>query len=237
MQPRRQTRVLLVEDALELAESVVRHLTAQGFDVTHAPTIAAARNQIWESPPDLMLLDVMLPDGSGLDLCRELRGSMALPVIYLTALGHDSAVVQGLATGADDYIAKPFSIGVLVARINAVLRRSAAGRAGRLDLPPLRIDLTSGQVWLDQERIDLTKRELHLLMYFVANVGQGSTQEELLGAVWGDHSGVPTNTVRQHVSRLRRKLHLDQASPFELTLGPDRRYVFKQVRFGARSAG
>jgi DNA-binding response OmpR family regulator len=222
----------LVEDEPELAASVVRHLTAHGFAVTHAATVQDARNCLWESPPDLVLLDVMLPDGSGYDLCRALREATSVPVIYLTALGHDGAVVQGLATGADDYIAKPFSAGVLVARINALLRRSGAARVGRLDLPPLHIDLASGRVRLGDEWIDLTKRELHLLVYFVANAGQGATQEDLLQAVWGDYSGIATNTVRQHISRLRRKLHLDEASPFELTLGDDHRYVFKQVRFG-----
>jgi DNA-binding response OmpR family regulator len=200
--------------------------------VAQAATVREARNHFWESPPDLLLLDVMLPDGSGYDLCRELREVTSVPVIYLTALGHEGAVVRGLATGADDYIAKPFSVAVLVARINALLRRSGAARVGRLDLPPLHIDLVSGRVLLGEEPIDLTKRELHLLVYFVANAGQGATQEELLETVWGDHSGVATNTVRQHISRLRRKLRLDQSSPFELTLGPDRRYVFKQIRFG-----
>jgi len=229
--PRRRPLILVVEDEPELLEVVARHLDQHGFEVLRAGTIAEARAAVWERQPDLLLLDVLLPDGSGYDLCTELRRSMSAPIIYLTALAQDRAVVRGLSAGGDDYIAKPFSLDVLTARINAQLRRHGLSAAMRIDLPPLHLDFVTGKVTLGEDDIDLSKREMQLLAYLAANTGQGFTQEELLERVWDDHSGLPTNTVRQHVSTLRRKLGLDEASAFELVLTPDRRYVFQQVRF------
>ena len=230
---RRRPLILMVEDEQEILDVVARHLEQQGFEVLKAGTIAAAKAIVWERQPDLFLLDVLLPDGSGYDLCAELRKSMSAPIIYLTALAQDRAVVRGLAAGGDDYIAKPFSLDVLTARINAQLRRHGLSAAMRIDLPPLHLDFMTGKATLAGEDIDLSKREMQLLAFLAANTGQGFTQEELLELVWDDHSGMPTNTVRQHVSMLRRKLSLDEASAFELVLTPDRRYVFQQVRFDA----
>lgn len=228
----RRPLILMVEDEQLLLEVVARHLAEQGFEVLKAGTIAAAMAILWERQPDLLLLDVLLPDGSGYDLCAEVRKSMSAPIIYLTALAQDRAVVRGLAAGGDDYIAKPFSLDVLTARINAQLRRQGVSAAMRIDLPPLHLNFVTGKATLAGENIDLSKREMQLLAYLAANTGLGFTQEELLQRVWDDHSGVPTNTVRQHISMLRRKLNLDEASAFELVLTPDRRYVFQQVRFG-----
>jgi DNA-binding response OmpR family regulator len=228
---RRRPLILVVEDEQELLDVVARHLDQHGFEVLRASTIAEARAVVWEHQPDLLLLDVLLPDGSGYDLCEELRKSMAAPIIFVTALAQDRAIVRGLGAGGDDYIAKPFSLDVLLARINAQLRRHGLSQAMRIDLPPLHLDFVTGKVILDGEEVDLSKREMQLLAYLAANTGQGFTQEELLERVWDDHSGLPTNTVRQHVSTLRRKLSLDEASAFELVLTPDRRYVFQQVRF------
>jgi DNA-binding response OmpR family regulator len=225
--------VLIVEDEAALRDAVERHLSNQGFSVVSAGTIAGARAAVWEHQPDLLLLDVLLPDGSGYELCAELRTITTAPIIYLTALGQDRAVVRGLEAGGDDYIAKPFSLEVLTARVNAQLRRLGSPRAARIDLPPLHLDFVSGRVSLEGRLIKLSKIELQLLGYFAVHAGIGATQGELLSAVWGDNSGVPTNTVRQHVSSLRRKLDLNAASAFELVHTVDKRYVFQQVRFDA----
>lgn len=223
--------VLVVEDEPTLSEAVSRHLVQQGFAVSQAATVQAARAAAWEHQPDVVLLDILLPDGSGYDLCVELRRITTAPIIYVTALDQDLAVIRGLTAGGDDYLTKPFSLDVLTARINAQLRRSGAPRAMRLELPPLYLDFVTGKVTLEGEELELSKREMQLLGYLAANAGQGMTQTELLAAVWDDQSGVPTNTVRQHISNLRRKLRLDAASAFELTLTADHRYVFQQVRF------
>lgn len=224
--------ILVVEDEEPLLRAVAAHLRGEGFEVAEAGSVARAKQVIWERQPDLLLLDVLLPDGSGYDLCAELRRTSAAPIIFVTAFGADQAVVRGFAAGGDDYVSKPFSLEVLTARVHAQLRRHGLSAALRIDLPPLHLDFVTGKVTLEGAEIELSKRELQLLAYLAANVGQGFTQEQLLAAVWDDHSGVPTNTVRQHVSTVRRKLRLDDSSAFELVLTPDRRYVFQQVRFG-----
>lgn len=222
---------LVVEDEAPLRESVARHLTTNGFAVLEAGSVAEGLAAAWEHQPDVVLLDVLLPDGTGYDLCTKLRPITSAPIIYLTALGQDRNIVQGLATGADDYIAKPFSLDVLLARIQAQLRRAASPRSGRIDLPPLKLDFLTGQVVLEGREIALTKMELQLLGFFATNVGVGASQAELLTAVWRSSSDIPTNTVRQTVSSLRRKLGLNDGSAFELEMTPDKRYVFRQVRF------
>ncbi len=226
--------VLVVEDEVPLRESVARHLTTNGFTVLEAGSVAEAQAAVWEHQPDVVLLDVLLPDGSGYDLCAKLRPITAAAIIYITALGQDRNIVEGLASGADDYIAKPFSLDVLLARIQAQLRRTASPRKGRIDLPPLHLDFLTGQVLLEDREVPLTKMELQLLGYFATNVGVGATQSELLSAVWRSKADIPTNTVRQTVSSLRKKLGLNHGSAFELEMTPDKRYVFRQVRFDPR---
>lgn len=223
--------VLIVEDEAPLREAVARHLRHHDFTVIEAGSVAEGQAAVWEHQPDVVLLDVLLPDGSGYELCAKLRPITAAAIIYLTALGQDRAVVRGLDAGGDDYIAKPFNLDVLTARINSQLRRAGAPRTARIDLPPLHLDYLTGRVELEGKEIALTKMELQLLGYFAANVGVGATQDELLTTVWRVKSPIATNTVRQTVSSLRRKLGLDAASAFELDLSADKRYVFRQVRF------
>lgn len=223
--------VLVVEDEVPLRHAVARHLTEQGFAVIEAGSVADGQAAVWEHQPDVVLLDVLLPDGSGYDLCAKLRPITSAAIIYLTALGQDVAVVRGLDAGGDDYIAKPFNLDVLTARINSHLRRTTSPRVARIDLPPLHLDYLTGRVVLDGREIELTKMELQLLGYFAANVGIGATQDELLLSVWRAKAVTQTNTVRQTVSSLRRKLRLDAAAAFELEFTADRRYVFRQVRF------
>jgi len=223
--------VLVVEDEEALRSAVARHLTGAGFAVLEAGTAQAALAAAWEHQPDVVLLDILLPDGSGYEVCAKLRPITSAAIIYLTAMGHDRAVVRGLEAGGDDYIAKPFSFDVLTARIQAQLRRAAAPRVGRIDLPPLHLDFVTGRVVLAGREIALTRMELQLLGFLASNLGVGATQEELLTAVWRVKASGPTNTVRQTISTLRRKLGLDDASAFDLTLTADRRYVLRQVRF------
>jgi DNA-binding response OmpR family regulator len=228
----RRPLILIVEDEPALLNAMSHHLADEGFAVAQAGTAALAREVLWTRQPDLILLDVLLPDGSGFDLCAEIRPATSAPIVYVTALGKDREVVRGFEAGGDDYICKPFSLDVLTARVNAHLRRHSSPASTRLDLPPLHLDFLTGRVSLNDVEADLTKREIQLLAYFATRVGRGSTQEEILATVWGDRSGLPTNTVRQHISTLRRKLGLGPGSAFELVCMPDGRYVFQQLRFG-----
>lgn len=222
--------VLVVEDEPALAQAIREHLTSVGFVVELAGTITEARQVTAERDPDLVVLDVLLPDGSGYDFCAELRRTTPAAIIYTSALGQDNAVVRGLDAGGDDYLAKPFSLEVLTARINAQLRRRSRATVLRLDLPPLHMDLVSGSVVLSGREVELSQRELQLLAFLAGHIGQGFTEAELLAAVWNDTSGLPTNTVRQHISRLRRKLRLDDQAAFEITRNAQR-YRLSQMQF------
>jgi len=217
-------RILVVEDDLTVAEVVVDYLRHAGLDPRHAvdgPTaleIAAA----WR--PDLVVLDLMLPGISGLDVCRRLREDQdqqaPLPVIMLTALGEESDRVLGLESGADDYVTKPFSPRELALRVQAVLRR--ARTAGLVDTPPqpvrsgrLEVDVAARRVCRDGRELELTVREFDLLAFFVAHPGRAFTRAELLEQVWGWSFG-DLSTITVYVRRLRDKIEPEPASPVQL---------------------
>ena len=220
----------MVEDETDVLALNARHLEAQGFEVFGAKTLAEARSQLWERPPDLVLLDVLMPDGSGFDFCAEIRNITTAPIIYLSCLNEDGNVICGLRSGGDDYITKPYSLDVLTERMMALLRRSGVG-VGHIEIPPLRVDLLAGRVTLAGEEIDLSPKEMQLLAYFMDHAGCSFTVEELQSLLWGEGSEVKSNTVRVHISRLRSKLHLDESSPFELSCTADKRYLFQKVIF------
>ncbi|MDR1186251.1 MAG: response regulator transcription factor [Bifidobacteriaceae bacterium] len=224
-------RILVVEDEVELASVVARHLEGEGYKVAVAGSIMEARAILQRHSQNLVVLDVLLPDGSGFDLAPEIRRMTSAPIIFATALGEDASVVRGLEAGGDDYITKPFNLDVLSARIKSLLRRSGVGAPAPIELPPLRIDLLAGQASIGGRQLRLTGTELKLLALFATNPGRGFTQAELLELVWNDTSGLPTNTVRVHISKLRRKLSMDANPPFELVLTDDRRYAFQRLTF------
>ncbi|MDR1441400.1 MAG: response regulator transcription factor [Bifidobacteriaceae bacterium] len=224
-------RILIVEDEAELANVVARHLAKEGYQVAVAGSIAEARAILRTHSQNLVVLDVMLPDGSGFDLAPEIRRTSSAPIIFATALGEDSSVVKGLEAGGDDYITKPFNLGVLSARVKSLLRRSGVGAPAPIELPPLRIDLLTGTATIGERDLRLTSTELKLLALFATNPGRGFTQAELLELVWQDTSGVVTNTVRVHISKLRGKLGQEENPPFELVLTDDHRYAFQRLTF------
>lgn len=221
----RKTRILVVEDETDLLQVSRNFLTGQGYEVFGAESLGEARRLLWEYPPDLVLLDVLLPDGSGYDFCREIRQTALTPVIFLTCLGADENVVTGLEGGGDDYIVKPYPLAVLQARIAAALRRRGAA-SGEISLPPLHINLTAGTVKLAGEEIVLTRREFQLLVYLVENRGLELSQSQIYAAVWNAPPETMGNTVRMHISRLRQKLRLDEGSSFELSSTSAQGYIF-----------
>ncbi len=225
----KQARILLIEDETDILSLNTRHLRAQGFEVLTAETLAAARAIVYEQPPDLFILDVQLPDGSGFDFCAEMRGITTAPIIYLTCLDAESDEIKGLTSGGDDYITKPYSLDVLCARVMTMLRRSDS--FGRIELPPLYIDLQLGRATLSGAELPLSPKELHLLAFLAGNAGRAFAPEELYQIVWGNTAGTPVNTVKMHISNIRQKLRLDDASAFELSLTPDRKYRFQKVSF------
>jgi len=212
------TRILLVEDEATISEPLAESLGREGFDAEVAPTLAGAREALSRRAPDLILLDVMLPDGDGRDLAREIRRDSDVPIVMLTARGEEIDRVLGLELGADDYVVKPFSSRELTARIRAILRR---GRAPERDAPiengTLVLDPVSRTVTKDGEEIELAAREFDLLHLLMANPGEVLRRERIMDEVWDPHWFGPTKTLDVHISWLRKKIEDDPSDPEYIT--------------------
>ena len=206
----------MVEDEQSITEPLAEALAREGFGTQVAGTAGEALELAASVEPDLVLLDVMLPDGSGYDVCRELRTSSAVPIIMLTARGEETDRIVGLELGADDYIVKPFSAREVVARIRAVLRRAGdhdSAPKEPIELGPLRLDRAKRSAVLDGEELDLTRREYDLLELLMSEAGSVVTRERLIDEVWDVNWFGSTKTLDVHVSGLRRKLGDDSSSP------------------------
>ena len=211
-------RILVVEDEPGIAEPLVAHLGREGFEATAVNTVADARARFEREPPALMVLDVMLPDGDGRDLCRELRSTSDVPIVLLTARGADADRIVGLELGADDYVVKPFSAGELVARIRAILRRAERAPARHVvEIADLRLDLDARIVTLRGSSIPLAAREFDLLALLMRNAGSVVRREEIMDEVWDPHWFGSTKTLDVHVAWLRKKLGDDPAQPRYIT--------------------
>ncbi len=204
-------RILLVEDDGDIAEAVKYNLERQGYGVSWVTQGADALHMLDRAGADLVILDLMLPDMSGLEVCRRLRampGNSSLPVLMLTARGEEYDRITGFEAGADDYVVKPFSMKELLLRVAALLRRSGQGaeQDGVVEAGPLKIDVASHRVWVEGREVTLTALEFRLLVVLVQRRGRVQSRERLLSDVWGVDADVTTRTVDTHVSRLREKL-------------------------------
>ncbi|HEY8192644.1 MAG TPA: response regulator transcription factor [Gaiellaceae bacterium] len=232
MQIGRKRRILLVEDEESITSPLSEALGREGFDVSVAGTASAALDLAQTTRPDLVLLDVMLPDGSGFDVARELRRGSGVPIIMLTARGEEADRVAGLELGADDYVVKPFSARELVARVRAVLRRVAeAGERraeGALVVGEVRLDADRRTAALDAQELELSRKEFDLLRLLMENSGSVVTRERLIDEVWDTNWFGSTKTLDVHVSALRKKLGDDSNAP---------RYIHTVRGVGFRFAG
>jgi two-component system, OmpR family, response regulator RegX3 len=212
-------RLLLIEDDDRIAQPLTEGLGRYGFTVDRARTGAAGLTS--DSSPDLVLLDLGLPDMDGLDVCRSLRARSPIPIIMITARGEEADRVAGLELGADDYLAKPFGVRELVARIRAVTRRTGALPAGPTgpdaspvvpaspapqQLGPLQIDRRTRQVRVAGREVALSPREFDLLAFLAQDPGAVHSRQQIMDAVWDPHFFGPTKTLDAHVAALRRKL-------------------------------
>jgi DNA-binding response OmpR family regulator len=208
--------VLVVEDDATVSEVVARYLQLDGFDVVCVGDGQAALRAVQEVEPEIVVLDIMLPGIDGLEVCRRLRGTSAVPIMMLTALGDESDRIAGLELGADDYLTKPFSPRELVARVNAIVRRSQTS-AGTPDshvvvASDLEIDLGAHEVRRNGTRVNLTAKEFELLAFLAGHPRHVFTRDELLERVWGYTYG-DRSTVTVHVRRLREKVEADPTRP------------------------
>lgn len=202
-------KVLVVEDDINIAELLRLYLQKDGFEVSHAADGGKAVEMAKEIQPDLVLLDIMLPVMDGWQVCRELRKTMKMPIIMLTAKGETEDKVSGLEMGADDYIVKPFEVKELLARVHAVLRRTGDDgkpQSKKLTFDKLVINLDSYELIVDGKKIDTPPKELELLYHLAATPNRVYTRNQLLDEVWGfDYFG-DSRTVDVHVKRLREKV-------------------------------
>jgi len=198
------TRVLLVEDDRDIAEPLARALTREGYDVTAAGDGRVALNEVLDSPPDLIILDIGLPGMDGLDVCRHVRDVRPhVPILMLTARDGELETVAGLDAGADDYVTKPFRLSELLARIRAMLRRSAPPE---VTAGGVRVDDASRRAWRGERELDLSPKEFDLLALLVRDAGKVVTRERIMDEVWDVNWFGSTKTLDMHMSWLRRKL-------------------------------
>jgi DNA-binding response OmpR family regulator len=214
--------ILIVDDEPTIVEVVELYLKRDGYQVITAADGPSALQMVAERKPNLVILDLMLPGLSGLEVTRQIRAGVYIPIIMLTARGEETDRVVGLELGADDYVTKPFSPRELVARVKAVLRLMSAGAAAAApNAPPstsivlgaLRLDPAARAVTMNGQAINLTVREFDLLQFLMRNPGQVFTREQLLDQVWGFTFASDMSTVTVHIRRLREKIESDPANP------------------------
>ncbi|MBP7147492.1 MAG: response regulator transcription factor [Acidobacteria bacterium] len=209
-------RVLIVEDDQAMATALRDGFESEGYAVAVARDGEAGLKMVTDSRPDLVILDLMLPRLSGLDVCRRVRGSgNSVPVIILTARGQEIDKVLGLRLGADDYVTKPFGFMELVARAEAVLRRTAGEtlEASAYDFGDVSVDFTRAELRKGGEPVEVSARELRLLRYFIEHKGEVLDRERLLESVWDYDEPPLTRTVDMHVAKLRKKIEDSPAEP------------------------
>jgi two-component system response regulator RegX3 len=211
--------VLVVDDEESYRQALASGLTQEGFAVDLAVDGHEALRLFHRHRPDLVLLDVMLPDQSGIELCRRMRAVAPVPIIMVTARDAEVDVVVGLELGASDYVAKPFRLRELVARMRAVLRRGANTPVAPEEIiaaGPFRLDTGRREVTVDGRAVDLSRKEFDLLCLLMSHAGQVVTREWCIDRLWWDQELVDTRTLDTHVKRLRHKLEPDPSAPRHL---------------------
>ena len=203
-------RVLVCDDEIQILRALRVVLKDAGFEVTATATAEEALDAAAVHPPQAAIIDLVLPDGDGVDVCRSLREWSDMPILVLSAIGEESEKIRALNAGADDYVTKPFSPGELVARLNAALRRAKPGLTDPvLNAEGLEIDIAAHEVRRDGEPVHLTKTEFDLLRVLAVNRGRLMTHRALLTEVWGPGYEDDKQVLRTHLANLRRKIETD----------------------------
>ena len=209
-------RIFFVEDDLSLISGLTFAIKKQGYEVTVARTSLEAENLWANGNYDLVILDVSLPDGSGFDLCRKIRRSSKVPIMFLTAADEETDIIMGLDIGADDYITKPFKLAVFLSRINALLRRSDnfCQMDEKLSSNGITVFLLKGEGYKNGEPLDLTSSEYRLLCLFMENPGAVLSPEQILGSLWDcSENFIDNKTLSVYIRRLRMKIEDNPGAP------------------------
>lgn len=220
------TRIMVVDDEAPIRRTLETALVSQGFDVECTASAAEAIAHFERHEPDLMILDLGLPDRDGLEVIEGVRKTSHLPIIVLSVRGSETDKVEALDAGGDDYITKPFGIEEVFARIRAALRRRSNEPPQVYEGERLRVDLMAHVVTVDGEKVHLTRLEWRILEVLVANMGSLVPHRELLQQVWGPDYGTETNYLRVYMAQLRRKLEADPSRPRHLITEPAMGYRF-----------
>jgi two-component system, OmpR family, KDP operon response regulator KdpE len=217
-------RILVVDDEQQILRALRTSLRGAGYDVETADTAEKALAAAAMRPPEAVILDLVLPDGTGTDVCRELRKWSSAPVIVLSAVGEEREKVAALDAGADDYVTKPVGIDELLARLRAALRRAVPSGEPVIFVGDLEVDLERRDVRVDGKPVHLTPHQFDLLRVLARNAGKLLTHRMILQEVWGPGYGSESNLLQVHVSQLRRKIERDPARPRYLLTEPGAGY-------------
>ena len=218
-------RILVVDDEPQILRALQLKLRSAGYAVDTAASAGEARIKASMRPPEAIILDVLLPDGRGTDVCRELRSWSEVPILVLSAVGEEEEKIAALDAGADDYVTKPFSGDELLARLRAALRRTRPSAQPVIEIGDLRIDLERRHVTMGGKEVTLTPTEYDLLRLLAENEGKLMTHPAILREIWGPAYGEESNYLHVYISHLRRKIEPDPARP---------RYVLNQPGVGYR---
>ena len=220
-------RLLIIEDDTDLREGLSFSFSSDGYKVTAAATKPDGLREIRKNAYDIVLLDCNLPDGTGFELCKEVRSYSSIPIVMLTARDTELDEIQALELGVNDYLSKPFSLGVLKARVKRILQEKA--ETSRLVTGSLTIDQNTCKVWKQGEEIQLSKLEYRLLLYFIENKNHILSKEQILEKIWdSDGKYVDNNTVSVNISRLRTKIEEDASRPERIKTVHGIGYIWKE---------
>jgi two-component system, OmpR family, KDP operon response regulator KdpE len=219
-------RVLVCDDEPQILRALRIILRDGGFEVVTAQTAQEALDLAALRAPHAAIIDLILPDGNGIDVCRSIREWSEMPILVLSAIGEEAEKIRALDAGADDYVTKPFAPGELIARLNAALRRAGPAEEPTLSIDGLEVDLAGHRVSRGGQEIHLTPKEFDLLRLLARNRGRLMTHRTLLGEVWGHAYEEDTHTLRVHVANLRRKIEPDPGAPRYIRTDPGVGYRF-----------
>jgi two-component system KDP operon response regulator KdpE len=218
------TRVLVVDDEAQFLRALATNLRGAGYDVETATSAAEALTAAGLQPPDAVVLDLLLPDGTGTEVARELRTWTDVPIVLVSAVGDEQEKIAALDAGADDYVTKPFAVGELLARLRAVLRRAESPGEPVVRVGSIAIDLEKQAVAVDGKPVHLTPHEYRILRLLAQNVGKLLTHRAILREVWGPAYAEESNYLHVYVSQLRQKLEADPRHPRHLLTEPGAGY-------------